>query len=152
MFAFQSKASQHKRLPYIFKGAIMDLIASRVDLLDPVHFITQFPWMIKSLKLLSDWLIEILSTPIRSVIVFNQQMEAQILRAKALHVSGEKNTAAAQSLFTALLESDLPSTELSTKRLQHEAISVISAGIETTMYTLFTCSYHLLANPNIRTS
>ncbi|KAI4962195.1 hypothetical protein J4E86_001227 [Alternaria arbusti] len=117
-----------------------------VDLLDPVHFITQFPWMIRSLKLLPDWLVVLLSPPMRSVMTFNKEMETQIKHAKAVHASGEK-TMAIPSLFTALLESDLPPSELSTKRLQHEAISVIGAGIETTMYTLSTCSYHLLANP-----
>jgi cytochrome P450 len=102
--------------------------------------------MIKSLKLLPDWLVVLLSPPMRSVMTFNKEMETQIKHAKDLHASGEK-TMAIPSLFTALLESDLPPSELSTKRLQHEAISVIGAGIETTMYTLSTCSYHLLANP-----
>jgi cytochrome P450 len=105
--------------------------------------------MIKSLQLLPDWLVKILSPPMRSVIAFNQEMETQIIRAKAVHVSGEKNPMLPQSLFTSLLESDLPPEQLSTKRLQHEAISVIGAGIETTMYTLSTCSYHLLANPSV---
>jgi cytochrome P450 len=99
--------------------------------------------MIKSLKLLPDWLVVLLSPPMRSVMTFNKEMETQIKHAKALHASREK-IMAIPSLFTALLESDLPPSELSTKRLQHEAISVIGAGIETTMYTLSTCSYHLL--------
>lgn len=141
----------------------IDFSSPRVDLLDPVHFITQFPWMIKSLQKLPEWLIKLISPPMRSVIAFNNEMKEQILRAKEVHENKqqqqqqpekEKQNAqdAAQqpqhqSLFTALLESDLPAEELSTTRLQHEAISVIGAGIETTMYTLAACSYHLLANP-----
>ncbi|KAF2129626.1 cytochrome P450 [Dothidotthia symphoricarpi CBS 119687] len=117
-----------------------------VDLLDPIYFITQFPWTIKSLKLLPDWLVVLLSPPMWSVMTFNKEMETRIKHAKAAYASGEKNMAI-PSLFTALLESDLPPTGLSTKRLQHEAISVIGAGIKTTMYTLSTCSYHLIANP-----
>jgi cytochrome P450 len=105
--------------------------------------------MIKSLQILPDWLVKILSPPMNSVIAFNEEMKAQIVRAKAVHASGEKNPTLQQSLFTALLDSDLPPAELSTKRLQHEAISVIGAGTETTMWTLSTCSYHLLANPSI---
>lgn len=89
-----------------------------------------------------------LSPPMRAVHAFNAEMETQILRAKAVHASGEKGKATT-SLFTALLESDLPPAELSTKRLQHEAISVTGAGIETTMYTLSACSYHVLVNPKI---
>jgi cytochrome P450 len=125
------------------------LTACRVSLLDPVHFITQFPWMIKTLKMLPEWLKGIISPDMRPINKFNREMEAQILRAKAVHASEEKNPTLAPSLFTALLESDLPPSELSTQRLQHEAISVIGAGIKTTMYTLSTCSYHLLANPEI---
>ncbi|KAK6082375.1 cytochrome P450 [Seiridium cupressi] len=128
-----------------FRAAFSDAM---VDLLDPVHFITQFPWMIKFSKLLPEWLVVRLYPPMQSVVSFNEEMRTQILRAKAVHSSGEKNPSVSPSIFTALLGSDLPPTELSTKRLQHEAISVIGAGIETTSYTLSTCSYHLLANPS----
>lgn len=110
--------------------------------------------MLKLSKFLPDWLVFRLAPPMRSIMAFNDEMETQILRAKSVHESGDKpdrpdKLVATESLFTALLESDLPPSELSLKRLQHEAISVIGAGIETTMYTLSTCSYHLLANPDI---
>ncbi|KAI0970361.1 cytochrome P450 [Xylaria arbuscula] len=120
-----------------------------VNLLDPVHFITQFPWMIRGFKLLPDWMITILSPSIASVHAFNEEMKDQILRAKAVHASHEKNPLVPQSLFTTLLESDLPPRELETQRLQHEAIAVIGAGIETTGYALSLGSYHILSNPSI---
>lgn len=53
------------------------------------------------------------------------------------------------TVFKALLESDLPSSELSQIRLQHEAISVTGAGIETTMRALSVASFHIIANPQI---
>ena len=53
------------------------------------------------------------------------------------------------TVFKALLESDLPSSELSQTRLQHEAISVTGAGIETTMRALSVASFHIIANPQI---
>lgn len=128
---------------------------NRESLTDPVHFITQFPWMIKSLQKLPDWLVVLLSPPMRDVIAFNKEMEIQIIRAKKAAASPDYDkekgdSGAPSSLFKALIEDpDLPPSEVTTRRLQHEAISVIGAGIETTMYTLSTCSYHLLANPPI---
>ncbi|KAI1497820.1 cytochrome P450 [Biscogniauxia marginata] len=138
--------------PYDFimnPGFRAEFCDAMVDLLNPVHFNTQFPWMLKPIKLLPDSLVKNVFPPMRSVIEYRSEMESQILRAKAVHASGEKKLAATPSLFTALLESDLPPAELSTKRLQHEAISIIAAGIETTMWCLSACSYHLLANPTI---
>ncbi|KAI5925079.1 cytochrome P450 [Camillea tinctor] len=129
-----------------FRAAFSDAM---IDLLDPVHWLTQFPWMLKSMKMLPDWLVKLSYPPMRSVIDYNHEMEAQILQAKAIHASGEKKSDSRQSLFTALLESDLPPAELSTMRLQHEAISIIAAGLETTTTCLSVCSYHILANPNI---
>lgn len=120
---------------------------NRVDLLRPVHFLTQFPWMVTLSKLVPERLLGAMYAPMRSVFSFNSEMERQILRAKMVHASGEKNGESPLTLFTALLNSDLPPQELSTKRLQHEAISVIGAGVETTKFTLMTGSFHLLANP-----
>ncbi|KAI0421158.1 cytochrome P450 [Xylaria grammica] len=120
-----------------------------VNLLDPVHFITQFSWMIKAFKLLPAWMILIISPAMASVHAFNDEMKEQILRAKSVHASGEKNPAVQQSLFTALFESDLPPSELETKRLQHEAIAVTGGGLETTTYALSVASYHILSNPRV---
>ncbi|KAI1817357.1 cytochrome P450 [Poronia punctata] len=126
-----------------------DFSDAMVNLLDPVHFITQFPWMIKAFKLLPDWAVTILSPPMASVHAFNEEMKTQILRAKQVHESGGKNLAVRPSLFTALLESDLPPQELGTERLQHEAIAVIGAGIETTSYCLSVGCYHILSTRRI---
>lgn len=52
------------------------------------------------------------------------------------------------TLFSALLRSDLPPEELSLIRLQHEAMSVVSAGLETTKRALSVASFHLLATPS----
>lgn len=103
--------------------------------------------MIKALQALPDRLVVALSPPMRSVIFMNNEMFAQIASAKALRDSGEKNPQAHESVFTALLDSDLPPAEKSVPRLQHEAISIIGAGLETTMYTQSTCCFHLLSQP-----
>lgn len=119
-----------------------------VDLVKPVHFFTQFPFLLRILQLLPDRLVVILSPMMRSVLAFKDQMTNQIVEAKSMHASGEKNPVS-QGIFAALLDSGLPPEELETQRLQHEAGSVIGAGLETTTYALSTCSYHLLANPRV---
>lgn len=53
------------------------------------------------------------------------------------------------TLFNALLKSDLPPEELTLTRLQHEAISLVGAGVETTKWALTVASFHLLNNPPI---
>ncbi|KAI1160687.1 cytochrome P450 [Nemania serpens] len=123
-----------------------------ISLLEPVHFITQFPWIIKTLKLLPDWLVAIISPPMSTVLAFNNEMKAQIIRAKQIHSSGEKHVGANESsntLFTAILESDLPPQELEIGRLQHEAIGLIGGAVETTSYALIVCSYHVLSNKDV---
>lgn len=53
------------------------------------------------------------------------------------------------TLFNTLLQSDLPPEELSLDRLQHEAISVVGAGLETTKRALSVASFHLLDTPSV---
>ena len=57
---------------------------------------------------------------------------------------------ASGSVFSALLDSDLPSAELSLERLQHEAISIIGAGLETTMRALSLATFHVADNPPVQ--
>lgn len=54
-----------------------------------------------------------------------------------------------KTVFTTLMDSDLPPEELSLTRLQHEAISIIGAGIETTKRALSVASFYILDNPAI---
>lgn len=84
-----------------------------------------------------------------------QEMVRKIQEAHALGSAGKKAAAATsdtkekETIFTAMLGMDLPPSEITTTRLQHEAISVVGAGIETTMRALSVISYHILANPDI---
>ncbi|KAL8912792.1 MAG: hypothetical protein Q9171_002250 [Xanthocarpia ochracea] len=119
-----------------------------VDLLDPVHFVTQFPGIIKLVNLLPEPVVKFLQPGMASVIQFNNEMTQQIVNikkgAKAQDTEKSHNT-----VFSAILESSLPPEELSVTRLQHEAISVTGAGIETTMRALSLASFHIIANPPV---
>lgn len=56
-----------------------------------------------------------------------------------------------QTVFAALLDSDLPPEALSLTHLSHEARAIIGAGIETTKRALSVASFHILDNPDILT-
>lgn len=51
-----------------------------------------------------------------------------------------------KTLFNALLDSDLPPQEAAPVRLQHEAISVVGAGLETTKWALTVGCFYILDN------
>ena len=119
-----------------------------VGLLDPVHFVTQFPWVIKVVNCFPDSVVTAMQPGMASVINFNNEMKDQIIDIK----QGLKTRDVEKShdtVFSALLESSLPQEELSVTRLQHEAISITGAGIETTMRALSLASFHIIANPPI---
>ncbi|KAI9642746.1 hypothetical protein NHQ30_008477 [Ciborinia camelliae] len=121
-----------------------------MDLLEPVHVITQFPIISQAINLLPEKLVIFLQPQMASVLQFNQAMTEQvqeIFRSRERGMTKEERKS--DTVFSALLNSDLPPDEVSITRLQHEAISITGAGIETTMRALSVTSFHLIANPSI---
>ena len=53
------------------------------------------------------------------------------------------------TVFRAILDSNLPPQELSLERLQHEAITLIGAGVETVRWALAVGGFHILDNPTV---
>ena len=80
------------------------------------------------------------------MLTVKQEINAQI--SEVLESSPEEGKKH-DTVFKALLELGLPAAEVSPTRLEHEAISVVGAGIETTMRVLSVASFHILANPTI---
>ncbi|KAJ3941027.1 uncharacterized protein N0V96_008903 [Colletotrichum fioriniae] len=115
-----------------------------VDLLEPVHYITQFPLVTNLFKMLPLAWVKAMSPQMGTVLDFNNEMTNQIriLLNKPAEEKGQSKT-----IFGVILESDLPASEKTVGRLQQEAISVTGAGIETTMRALSLCTFHVLANP-----
>lgn len=52
------------------------------------------------------------------------------------------------TIFHALLDSDLPAEEITTRRLTHEAVTVVTAGSTTTSVHLSRTTFELLSNPS----
>ncbi|KXH25873.1 cytochrome P450 [Colletotrichum simmondsii] len=117
-----------------------------VDLLEPVHYITQFPLVTNLFKMLPLSWVKAMSPQMGTVLDFNNEMTNQIriLLNKPAEEKGQSKT-----IFGVILESDLPASEKTVGRLQQEAISVTGAGIETTMRALSLCTFHVLANPPV---
>ena len=53
------------------------------------------------------------------------------------------------TIFTAIIQSDIPRSEVSAQRLNDEAFGVVGAGLETTMRVLSVTVFHVVANPQI---
>ena len=61
--------------------------------------------------------------------------------------AASKSTHENATVFEVLLASSLPPKELTQTRLQHEAVSIVGAGSDTTREMPSTIAYHVLANP-----
>ncbi|KAJ6443717.1 Trichodiene oxygenase [Purpureocillium lavendulum] len=118
-----------------------------VDLLEPVHYITQFPLATNLFKMLPLSWVKAMSPQMGTVLDFNNEMTNQI---RILLNKPPAEKAKSKTIFGVILESELPASEKTVGRLQQEAISVTGAGIETTMRALSLCTFHILANPPVR--
>lgn len=74
-------------------------------------------------------------------------MEAERIIAQRAKGSAKKNTH--RTVFTELLDSDLPPAEKSVKRLTDEGITLIAAGTDTTSLTLSNITFRLLDSPKV---
>jgi len=83
---------------------------------------------------------------ITSSINASQEMKSQIA---GILESRKRQEKSGGTLFSALLDSDLPPEELTPLRLHHESISIIGAGVESTMRTLVVACFHILDQPAI---
>ena len=54
-----------------------------------------------------------------------------------------------KTLFEVLLDSKLPPEELTEKRMQHEAVSIVGAAFDTTRQMLTMITFHIVDNPSV---
>ncbi|RAL03205.1 cytochrome P450 [Aspergillus ibericus CBS 121593] len=124
-------------------------IQAMFDLLDVVHVVVQFPWVGAIINALPEKLVEAVQPGMKSVNHYNREMASQISQIIAQKANGTTKESQRKTVFNTLLDSGLPPEETSLSRLQHEAITVIGAGFETTRYALAVASYHILSTPSI---
>ncbi|KAI1745268.1 cytochrome protein [Xylaria scruposa] len=120
-------------------------VKSFIDLLDGVHWVTQFPWLTTMMNWMPDTTIGWIDPRMESVTRFNNEMLAQVSEVIENSDSKEKQN----TIFASIIRSDMPRAEVTPQRLQHEAIAVVGAGLETTMRTLTVSVYHIIDNRSI---
>ncbi|CAG8962285.1 hypothetical protein HYFRA_00005340 [Hymenoscyphus fraxineus] len=119
-----------------------------VDLIEPIHWVTQFSSLATLAQILPGSLVRWLSPQMVSVHKFNNDMIDQVQQIIDFRAQNGKSDGK-NTVFNALLDSDLPPEELSLHRIQNEAVSLVGAGIDTTAKALSTTCFYLLSNPSV---
>ncbi|KAF2395907.1 cytochrome P450 [Trichodelitschia bisporula] len=106
----------------------------------------QWPWIFSIINSLPDALAKAMDPDLAIWIDHLNALTAHIGTIKARFDKGGKADLP-ESVFVELLQSDLPDAEKTVPRLGAEASSLISAGTETTAWTLSVLTFHLLDKP-----
>jgi cytochrome P450 len=139
-------------------------------LVQSTHLNSQFPFMVSLMNAVPDSLL-LLSPSFGPIVEFRRVrpfapvvfsrdlvlMESQSLNQRIARLFDSPNPKAEgkishsgnKTVFEVLLDSSLPPTELTQTRLQHESVSIVGAGFDTTREILAIITYHVLANPDI---
>ncbi|KAF3801981.1 Cytochrome P450 monooxygenase sdnE [Colletotrichum gloeosporioides] len=102
------------------------------------------------------WLAKRLFPPFEPIIAYREEMSRQTATIRSSHQAtggiNEKprlGQTGHATVFHEMLASSLPSEELEHKRMQHEAESLIGAGLETTAWTLALGSFYILHDADV---
>ncbi|KAJ5173752.1 Cytochrome P450 [Penicillium coprophilum] len=118
-------------------------------LVKSTHLNSQFPFMVSVANAIPEWIL-LKTRSFGPVVQFRQSLNARIARLFSPHAKAQEiknSTGENATLFEVLLTSSLPPEELTETRLQHESVSIVGAGFDTTREMLSTIAYHVLANP-----
>ncbi|KAL9074546.1 MAG: hypothetical protein Q9157_004341 [Trypethelium eluteriae] len=106
----------------------------------------QFPIVPRLLRTIPDQWVSILRPSFAPVASFKKEVFRLIAAEKARKADGStKDTD--QSIFSQLLDSNLPASELESHRLMEEGVAVIGAAIDTTKWSTVVIIFHILQNP-----
>ncbi|SMQ52984.1 unnamed protein product [Zymoseptoria tritici ST99CH_3D7] len=126
-----------------FKSPLRD---SLNELLEPMHWIVQFPILKRILFSLPQWFVLIINPSIRPVIAMKNGVLRRIQDVRN-SVRQSPDGDHADTIFGTIITSDLPTSEGSNERLKDEGIGLLGAGTETTMRTLSLALYYLCEQP-----
>ncbi|KAI1111785.1 cytochrome P450 [Nemania sp. NC0429] len=113
------------------------------------HITLHFGFFLTIINNLPDWLAMRVFPPFRPVIEFRWVMEKQIADVLANQQAGTKPSSGRKTVFSEMVASDIPRSELRPGRLLQEAQSLVGAGFETTAWTLTIGTFHILDNPSV---
>ncbi|KAL4963352.1 cytochrome P450 [Aspergillus stella-maris] len=152
-FAFQIKRLHEQHGPVSpYSHALMSWVYA-------AHYTTHFNWVMRMTQWMPDAILGILVPSFRPILDYRVNVTAsgpppiQAIQPQIRDVLAGNNVeakaAAHPTIFTDILQANLPPEELSFNRLTQEAMSVSGAGIETTMWTLSVATFHVLWNPAV---
>ncbi|KIA76001.1 cytochrome P450 [Aspergillus ustus] len=108
-----------------------------------------FPLLPKIMNALPETWIERLNPLYGLIFRMQRDFGQQIREAKASVTSRSKVEDDNSTVFSELIEGDLPDAEKADRRLQDEAQLVIAAGLVTTTWALSVGTFYLLSNPKV---
>ena len=107
-----------------------------------------YPWLMAWVYKIPEPWLKVIMPAMKGIVDQREALASQIET-----VRDGKDTTVAQSghktILHDLIASDLPEQEKSRNRLRDEAFSLVTAGSETTAYSLKCTSYHIQANPTV---
>jgi cytochrome P450 len=156
------KSSDQLDLP----GFISKLEEINDHFIAQVHVVTHFPFILTFMNACPVWFQLLMKPGIAFVQEYQKVLHFRIANFKSLLtltlqdlrkqiklVMNRKEKGAEQpshkTIFHDILDSKLPREEITLKRLQDEALVVVSAGTHTVTFALSVASFHILNNPEI---
>ncbi|KAI9687313.1 MAG: hypothetical protein M1822_002356 [Bathelium mastoideum] len=108
----------------------------------------QFPVVPRLLRKIPDQWVSVFRPSFVPVAAFKKEVFELIEAEKARKAKGITKHSP-ESIFSELLDSDLPPQDLESHRLMEEGVAVIGAAIDTTKWSIVVTIFHILQNPNI---
>ncbi|KAH6645048.1 putative cytochrome P450 [Truncatella angustata] len=110
------------------------------------HVALHFPASYIIMGLCPTWLVKRVAPNIHRMLLLQQDLRGKIEEIVKTNNDKIQIKSRHPTIFDALLKSDLPSQEKTTRRLGAEAQQMIGAGLETVAWALTTTVYYLLEN------
>ena len=116
------------------------------------HILKQFGWLYPLLDSMPMWVTKWTSPEMYLVLCTQDVLMQQTLAIAQRRGNPDyKETNSRPSMMEAFMDSSLPESEKSPQRIKGEAQIAIGAGTLTTTHALKAATYHILANPEVRT-
>ncbi|KAJ8070739.1 hypothetical protein OCU04_001109 [Sclerotinia nivalis] len=133
------------------EGFTSDFMEAVGDMISVIHWTEHFPILAWIMNLVSALPYRIMKkiVPKKSEPVLSWLEDLRVELRAVMYGTKEKNETTHSTIFHEIMKSDLPPEEKSEDRLHHEAQVMVSAGIETTKWTLTLAMFYLLDNPEL---
>lgn len=114
------------------------------------HLAAFFPWVLKLLNMIPQRIILKISPDLKAMLEYKTKLEHSVdtVRDEA-SLNAAKKSRMGATIFTEMLQSDLPESEKTKQRFNDEAFALIGAGTETVSTAASIGSYYLLTQPGI---